>query len=188
MGDTYKKFNTLLSICPNTYYLTPSPVQSKQNCTQHHHTTLPCSIHLVLHCRKTSFLSTRPIYSLPLGQLIYQQNLLLQLKIKQNFSNMETINCLCHQVDNECYTNGCQNCHPSCPICDEKLAHENKLLRAEIKELENSTSKNSKEVLALADDLVAQEKLCENMEQELAKLLQKERRGRRARRTTMAKK
>ena len=68
------------------------------------------------------------------------------------------------------------------------MEHENKLLRAEIKDLENSTSKRSKEVIALADDLVNQEKLCENMEQELAKLLQKEKRGRRERRTTMAKK
>ena len=101
---------------------------------------------------------------------------------------METPNCLCHQENGNCYTDGCKNCHPSCPICDEKLEHENKLLRAEIKDLENSTSKRSKEVIALADDLVNQEKLCENMEQELAKLLQKEKRGRRERRTTMAKK
>jgi hypothetical protein len=100
---------------------------------------------------------------------------------------MEITNCPCHQAGSDSYVDGCQYCSPTCPFCDEKLARENALIRAEIMELKITTDTKSKEVDNLAEDIDAQEKACKAMEQELAKLLQGKRRGQRRHRSNMSK-
>ena len=101
---------------------------------------------------------------------------------------MENPNCSCHQNSSDGYDDGCHSCAPTCSICDQKLTRENALLRAEIMELEVTTNKRSKEVDSLAEDIDAQEKACEDMEQELARLLRGKRRGQRQHRSNMPKK
>ena len=101
---------------------------------------------------------------------------------------MENFNCSCHQNSSDGYDDGCQSCTPTCSICDQKLTRENALIRAEIMELKVTTNKRSKEVDSLAEDIDAREKACEDMERELARLLQGKRRGQRRHRSNMPKK
>jgi hypothetical protein len=101
---------------------------------------------------------------------------------------METINCSCHQTGSDSYGDGCQYCSPTCSICDQKLTRENAVIRAEISELKITTNKRNKEVDILAEDIDAQERACEDMERELARLLQGKRRERRRPRSNMSKK
>ena len=101
---------------------------------------------------------------------------------------MEMAKCSCHLVDTECYADSCPQCNPSCPLCDDKLARENAVLKAEIRGLKASTNKKRKELGALAEDLEVGEMACDEMEQELANLLQGKRRGQRRSRANAANK
>ena len=101
---------------------------------------------------------------------------------------MENPNCSCHRDGLDGFDVSCQYCTPTCSICDQKLTRENALICAEIMELKVTTDKRSKEVDSLAEDIDAQEKACEDMERELARLLQGKRRGQRRHRANMSKK